>query len=319
MANPVQQLQFGRAIKLIVAGKNGAGLDLSLFRIKFSVKKSGVMTPNVADIRVYNLDPQTAASIQAEFTQVVLQAGYLSNLGVIFQGNIKQCIIGRESATDTFIDIIAGDGDQAYCFAIINKSIAAGSDASQHIAAAFDALASQGVSQGYNGISNVIGLPKLPRGKVMYGNARDHIRQISNSNNYVASIQDEQTVFVKQTTYVPGVAVVLTTKTGMVGTPEQSVEGIKIKCLLNPKIKVHSRIKVDNRSVAQYKLDQFNPGSPANTPVPLQNDGLYYVLVCEHQGDTRGQEWYTNLVTLVINPSANALNGGDITVGAGSS
>ena len=80
--------QYLRTCKLIVYGSDLDGLDLSELRIKFSVKRSDTMTPNVADIRVYNLEEKTALRIRKEFTKVVLQAGYEGNYGVIFQGNI---------------------------------------------------------------------------------------------------------------------------------------------------------------------------------------------------------------------------------------
>lgn len=305
MAEFNKAYQFGRVCTLVVSSKTQGALDLSKLRIRFAVKRSGVMTPNVADIRVYNLDLKTAAIIKKEFTQVVLQAGYEGNYGVIFQGNIKQCILGRENATDTFIDIIAGDGDQAYNYAIINTTLAAGSSQSDHLSAAVGSMNKQGVSPGYTG---ELPQTKLPRGKVMYGTARDYIRGIAESAGFVSSIQDEKLVFLKQSTYLPGTATVINSKTGMIGTPQQTIEGITCKCLLNPKLKIHGRVQINNATVEQFKLNQFEPGSPANTPVPLTNDGVYYILVAEHSGDTRGTEWYSNLVLLNIDPSSNPLN-----------
>ena len=96
-----------------MSNKAGQALDLSALRIKFQVKMTGTATPNTADIRVYNISQDTAFQIQKEFTKVVLQGGYQANFGVVFEGSIKQVLIGRESATDNFIDIIAGDGDIA--------------------------------------------------------------------------------------------------------------------------------------------------------------------------------------------------------------
>jgi hypothetical protein len=298
--------QFLRECKLLVANNAGQALDLSQLHIKFSVKRSGVMTPNVADIRVYNVSAQTAALIQNEFSTVILQAGYQSNYGVIFEGNIKQFIgNGRESATDTFIDIIAGDGDQAYNFAIVNTTLKAGSSQNDHLSAALGAMASQGVGQAYVGA-----LPQnqLPRGKTMYGSARQHIKRIADTAGFVWSIQDQKIVFLKQSTYLPGTAVVLSSKTGMIGTPQQTVVGVDCKCLLNPQIKIHGRVQIDNANIAQFKLDQFNPGSAANTPVPLNADGFYYVNLANHLGDNRGDLWDTNLSLLSIDVAVNTLD-----------
>lgn len=300
-----QVQQFGRKATLLVSNTAGQALDLSQLRIKFNVKRSGVMTPNVGDFRVYNLALETAELIKKEFTKVIFQAGYVSNYGGVFKGNIKQVLTGRESATDTFVDIVAGDGDEAYNFSIINTTLAAGSTQASQLNAAIGAMSQKGVTAGYVG---ALPANQLPRGKVLYGSAKAHIKSLADSAGFSWSIQDEKIVFLKQSTYLPGNAIVLNSKTGMIGTPQQTVEGIICKCLINPQLKIHGRVQIDNATVEEYKLNQLVPGSAANTPVPLTHDGVYYILVAEHTGDTRGIEWYTNLVLLNIDPSSNPLN-----------
>ena len=112
----IDQQQYIRNASLIVADAQGNGLDLASLRIVFKVKKSSAQTPNSAIIRVYNLSDNTAKQIREEFQSVTLQAGYQSNFGLIFKGNIKQVRFGRENSTDTYVDIAAGDGDQSYNF-----------------------------------------------------------------------------------------------------------------------------------------------------------------------------------------------------------
>ncbi len=297
--------QYLRTCKLIVFGKDQNGLDLSELRIKFSVKRSDTMTPNVADIRVYNLEEQTALRVRKEFTRVILQAGYEDNFGVIFQGNIKQVIIGRESATDTFIDIVAGDGDRAYNFAVVNATIAKGSTQADQVTAAINSMAPKGVTAGQLG-----DLPanQLPRGKAMYGNARTYLRDAAQTTQHSWSIQDEKVTFVAKKAYLPGERVVLTSKTGMIGTPQQTNEGVNVKCLLNPNIKIATRVQIDNASIQRFKINLSVPNSAANIPAPLTADGVYYVLVVEHTGDTRGIEWYSNLICLNIDVTTNPIN-----------
>lgn len=297
--------QFLRTCSLVVFGRDGDGLDLSELRIKFSVKRSDTMTPNVADIRVYNLDEQTALRIRKEFTRVILQAGYEGNFGVIFQGNIKQVILGRESATDTFIDIVAGDGDRAYNFAIVNATLAKGATQADQVKAAVTAMSPKGVTAGHLG---EMPTNQLPRGKAMYGNARNYLRETAQTTQSSWSIQDEKVTFVKKKAYLPGERVVLTSKTGMIGTPQQTNEGVNVKCLLNPNIKIATRIQIDNSSIQRFKINLSVPNSAANIPAPLTADGVYYVLVVEHSGDTRGVEWYSSLICLNIDVTTNPIN-----------
>lgn len=304
MDNDESQL-YGRVCQLLVSNRKLAGLDLSEFRIKFSVKRSDTMTPNVADIRIYNLSDETVLQIKKEFTTVTLQAGYESNFGVIFVGNIKQVIAGRESATDTFVDIVAGDGDRAYNFAVVNATIAAGATQKDQVNAAVNAMTPKGVTAGHLG---EMPTTQLPRGKVMYGNARAYLRDAAQTAGSSWSIQDEKVTFVAKKSYLPGERVVLTSKTGMIGTPQQTNEGVNVKCLLNPNIKIASRVQIDNKSIERLKINLSVPNSPANIPAPLTADGTYYVLVVEHSGDNRGVTWYSSLICLNIDVTTNPLN-----------
>ncbi len=297
--------QYLRVCTLILSNLKGDSLDLSQLHIKFSIKRSDTQTPNMAEIRVFNLEEQTALRIQKEFSKVILQGGYQDNFGVIFQGNVKQIILGRENSTDTFIDIVAGDGDLAYNFAIVNTTIAAGAGQAEQINAAVQSMNGDGTSLGHVG-----DLPptKLPRGKVMYGMARDYLKNSADTSKQTWSIQDGKVQFVPLSSYLPGTAIQLTSKTGLIGTPQQTTFGVNMKCLLNPKIKVGGRVQIDNKIVARLKINLAVPLSPENIPAPVTADGVYYVLVIEHEGDNRGQEWYTSLTCLNINTTTNPIN-----------
>lgn len=297
--------QYLRSCTLIVSNAQRGGLDLSKMHIKFQIKRSNTQTPNTADILVYNLSEETATQIKKEFTKVVLQAGYENNAGVIFQGNIKQVIVGRESATDTFINIIAGDGDLAYNFSIVNTTLAPGATLNDQANAAATSMSKMGTNAGFQGE-----MPpgRLPRGKVMFGNAREYMRDIAQTSNQDWSIQDGEVQFLPLRAYAKGTAIEITSKTGMIGTPQQTNEGLNVKCLINPLIKVGGRIKIDNAAVAAYKINLAQPNSPANIAPPLTADGVYFVYVIEYTGDTRGIDWYSNLVCLTIDSTTNPIN-----------
>lgn len=322
--------QYLRHITLVVYGtdlsENGQnGIDLSNLRIKASIKKSDTMTPNVADIRVYNVSQETALSmllnlspvqngvLQKDAGKVILQGGYDNNFGVIFKGNIKQIILGRESATDTFVDIVAGDGERAYNYAVVNATIAAGATQDDQLKAVTTSTTPQGVTLGY--VGNKGTSAKLPRGKVMFGNAKNYLRDIAKNTDQTWSIQDEQLDLVPVGGYVKGTQVILTSKTGLVGTPQQTTQGVNIKCLLNPFIKVNGLVNIDEASVADYKINLGTPNSPANIPPPLTQDGSYFVMIIEYQLDTRGVEWYCNLTCIAQDITTNPINSVETTYG----
>lgn len=297
--------QYLRTCSLLVVNKGGTGLDLSQLRFKFSVKHSESMTPNTADIRVYNIDPNTVAQIRSEFKRVILQGGYPGNTGVVFQGNIKQVIEGRESATDTFVDFNCGDGDLAYNFAVVNTSLKAGSTSTDQLNAVASSMSSKGVGLATPGTQPPT---QLPRGKVMFGNARDYARGIAQTTGQSFSIQNEKMQFIPVKSYLKGTAVVLTSDTGMIGTPQQTNEGVNVKCLMNPLIRPGGRIQINNKSVQRVKINLANPNDPANVAPPLSADGTYYVLIVEHSGDTRGIEWYTSITGILLDITTNPIN-----------
>ena len=237
-----------------------------------------------------------------------MQGGYESNFGVIFQGNIKQVLVGRESATDTFIDIVAGDGDLSYNFAIVNQTLAGGSKQLDQIAAAAGAMKNKGGET----LAPVTNLPtqQLPRGKVMYGSAKNYLRNVGKNVNQSWSIQNGQVVVLPVKGYLPGEAVELTSKNRYDwNTPQQTNVGVNIKCLMNPRLKVGGRVHINNKSIAGFKINLEQPGSPANLAPPLAADGYYYIWTIGHEGDTRANDpWFTNLICITTSVSANPLN-----------
>jgi len=324
-------LQYIRNFKLIVSSLNGTAVDLSPLHCKFSIKRSSGQTPNSAEVRVYNLSNETENSLKSMLApiaqndgiltatrgNVTIQGGYDANFGVVFQGNIKQIILGRESATDTFMDLICGDGDFAYNYAVVKGSIGGNGityTQEQILGQITGPMQPLGVTT--NHVIPVSKKNPTARGRSYWGNARKHLRTFAQTNGLTWSIQNGEVSFVSQQGYAPGVAVVLTSKTGMIGTPQQTSQGVNVVCLMNPLISPGRAIKIDNKSIAGLKIDLGNPNSPVNVAPPLRADGVYTVLVVETTGDNRGIDWYSKLVCLSINASeANLINSVPVSYG----
>jgi hypothetical protein len=299
--------QYLRKASLLIGGEDGKALDLSELRLRFSIRRGDLQTPNTADIRVYNVSDQTADRIRQllpspEFTRVLVQGGYEGNFGVLFDGEIKQVCRGRESSTDTYIDITAADGDSAYNFAISAVSLAAGSTPKDQVSAILKDMATHGVTQGYT--PDLPGNP-LPRGKVIYGMSRDEMRKVAENTRTAWSIQNGKLTMIPESAYIEGDIPVITSATGMIGLPEQTQNGINVRVLLNPNIKIGQAIKLDNKSVQGYRFglgagEQQLHNDNAEKQAKLNADGLYYVMIADHQGDTRGQAWYSDLLCLAI-------------------
>ncbi|MCW3641770.1 hypothetical protein K6Y74_00865 [Burkholderia cenocepacia] len=302
--------QFGRKVSLIIGPDAGDALDLSGLRIVFRVQRGDTQTPNSLRARVYNVSDNTAQRAESkEFTRIVLQAGYEGNYGIIFDGSIIQVRRGRESPTDTFMDITAADGDMAYNFAVVNTTLAAGATQADVVDACLKAMGTFGVTAGY-----IVDLPAnpLPRGKVLFGMARDHLETVARSTQTLWSIQDGQLQIVPETSYAPGEIPVINAKSGMVGMPEQTANGITVRMLLNPGVKIGRLIQLDNSSIQRYEFSLSSADAVANRNTSLQNkingDGFYYVMSNEFWGDTRGNDWYNEVICLAVDATAQDLN-----------
>lgn len=305
--------QWIRKVGLILF-KGEKGLDLSEFRIRFEVTAADVETPNNAAIRVYNLSQETVQKIQGEFSEVVLNAGYQNgNYGVIFKGTIKQFKIGRENAIDSYLDILAADGDIEYNQAFIELSLKSNTTPAQQIEAIGKSTGTSVDTQ-----SLIIDKQHVPsiRGSVLFGLARSSLRNIATSLDASWSIQNGTVVLIDNTGYRDGTAVEINVGTGLIGVPEQTGGGIRLKCLINSRIQIGCLVKLNNAEIVQ--LLQQNPDA---APIPYnqrtgiqpnaalsQKDSTYRVYAIDHSGDTRGQAWYSNLVCLAVDLSASRIN-----------
>jgi len=292
--------QYGRKVSLLV-GNDQEALDLSDFRFRFHVCRGDYQTPNSLDCRIYNLAPATVAKIENEFSRVILQGGFEGNFGGLFDGTIKQPRKGRSSQTDTYIDITAADGDHAYNYSTLALSLAAGSTPTDSVQAMIQAMASSGISEGY--------LPELPgsgrvRGRVFYGMARDEMREFAQNCGCSWSIQNGKLTMIPLTAYIPGEVPIISNDTGLIGTPEQTHNGINFRVLLNPSIKIGQKIKLDNATINKLRYGLDVQSQARNEflaqQIKTNDDGEYYVMVSDHYGDTHSNDFFTDAICLAV-------------------
>lgn len=79
----------------------------------------------------------------------------------------------------------------------------------------------------------------------------------------------------------------LSPESGLIRTPEQTDNGVKAKCLLNPLLNLNKMVYIDNALVKEqvHSVGQYYPR--------LRGNGVYRILTLTHTGDTRGNDWYT--------------------------
>lgn len=290
--------QYLRKWRLAVSDDAGNAYDLSELKIQFTVESAVVERPNTLAARVFNVADKTALRIAdaKQSVRAILQAGYEGSFGTIFSGNIVQVRSGKIDATDTYVDIFAADGDRATNWGVTNMTLAAGYTQADITKAVGQAFQTYGVTvdpRSYGYIPS-----RAPRGRVLYGLAREQARIVAQTSNLDWSIQQGQVLFLPQTAVLPGDAVVLTSATGLIGRAQQTQDGITARCLLNPSLGSGVRVHIDNASIekARYNLSEL----AINNFPSIARDGFYKILWVDHVGDNYGTPWYTDFTCVAL-------------------
>lgn len=289
--------QYLRVCKVTFEG-GGKELDVSQMRVRFDTHQKDLSTPHYVNIYISNLSKDTVKPLLSkEYKEVTLAAGYEASAGVIFKGEILQVRVFRESVTDIVTHVLATSAQRARNFAIVNKSLAAGHTFRDRVDVAVEALKQYGVQVGH---IDDLGSKKFPRGFACFGMAKDLLREVCFATNSSWHINNGTFNLVKNDGTLPGDVTVINAGTGMVWLPEQTINGIVVRCLLNYKLRPAQKIKLDNSTILQAAYDPGYLGAPGNDlfssgGLSLSADGIYKVLLVEHNGDTRGPNWYTEL------------------------
>jgi hypothetical protein len=324
--------QWLRKISLIATDIEQGSIDLSNLRIRFTITHMTNQMPATLMARIFNLSRDTALKMinmktvpsgqpvarsgggDASAAKITLQAGYEGNFGIIFKGDLIQSKAGRESPTDTFVDLFCGDGDWAHVWGKINRTLAAGYTPHDVNGVFQDALTQYG--QTVQDLPSDVPSQAGPRGKVMYGMARDYQRDLAQTYQLTAFPRYGNLEWLPQSSARPGDVVVVNSNTGMIGTPQQTQFGVSVQMLLNPSVGAGSLLRIANRDIARAQavatiskegtFGNQQLTKSLNTPEE-DADGSYKVLGVDHEGDTRGNEWYTRAECVSTNYSAKGV------------
>jgi hypothetical protein len=309
---------LGNAIvPLLATTTSGIDISASDFHFTFELSTSDQETPNNMVCRIYNMDPGTIQTVVQEYDQVSLSAGYEGgNYGIIFTGTIRWFKYGKEEMTDNFLEITAGDND-GYNFGFINTTLRSDArmvtwiDVYNQCVKAFRAqrdddtlalLAESGIA--------------MPRGRVLWGPARVVMHDLAESLRARWSIINGKLVVLQDKSVRKNAITILGPQSGLIGAPTVTDQGIEVRCLLNPTLAIGSKIEIRRELIVETAL----VGSPLpnagflgyNKPVfaaKVSNSDLYRILLIDYTGDTRGNDWYCDMVCVAMDPVTNTVVG----------
>ena len=119
---------------------------------------------------------------------------------------------------------------------------------------------------------------KLPRGRVLCGDSREILNRVARNNQADWSIQDGNLIFLPKDKVLNAEAVLLSQETGMIGSPEQTDDGLELSCLLNPALQIGGLVEV------QSIIEHFN--------------GEYKIIKLAHSGDGLGGDWLSKMTVV---------------------
>lgn len=306
-------LQWGRVCELVV-GAAGSGLLVRTnagepgLRITFEITKTLRSKLNTAEIRVYNLNRDDEAKIKGEFDDVLLNVGYQGQALLAFRGQIR-AVATPSDGTDRITTINAADGDHDARKAIVNTTLVAGTTNSQLLDHVVGQLAS--TKKGHVVIKDKARL----RGKVLCGRATDILDDLARDSDAHWSFQDGHLDIVAVDSTLPTEAIVVSYQTGLLDAPEVDDKGVKVRCLLDPRIRCNGKIKLDNNAfkLKVAKERESKPGAKKPKKAPkrkdlarLDPDGIYKVYKIVLKGDTHGNDWFSTVYAVALEKSIPA-------------
>ena len=281
---------YGRKYRVLITNNGGKALDVSQLRCSFSVSKTILMQPNYSEVILYNLNAETENTIIKEGMRIVIEAGYIGEqYGRIFDGDILQPIRDKEDGVTYKLTLTSLDGDKFLNFGFANFSILRG----QSLRGVADQVISKAKNPSQLGdISQGLSNSKLTRGKVVFGLAKNVLRQIAQTESATFYVDNNKVNIIKASDVPKGQVISLSPASGLIGVPSQNEYGVVAKSLLNPRITLNSLVHIDN-SLIRARKAQVGEVIRA-----LDTDGLYRVIKLTYKGDTRGDDWYTEIETV---------------------
>lgn len=284
-------VQYKRSYSLII-NDNEKIRTLTELKIEFEVTKSLRGFPNQAKIKIYNPSPDTESTLRNNDVLLTLNAGYENAVDLLFTGQLRNVTQERQGV-DRIITVFAADGRKDWETSFYNKTLSDKITIKQTI----EELAATFVSTATGVLLGLEAKADKLRGQTLSGKTSDLLDQLAEDYDFEWSIQDGSFVTVPITEAIDkNDIIVLTSNTGMIGTPTITREGVTVKALLNPRITPNRLIQIKSEGTIVSLGNLFFENVRSTTA-----DGIYKVYELIHKGDSRGTDWFTEAKGIVFN------------------
>lgn len=247
-----------RSYKLSIEKENGEILEVTNpFTLEFEILRNTLSSVNTATIKVYNLSKQSRNHIRRDqfdfgvVKKVKLEAGYGSELSVIYQGTIYRAQSVRQGVN--FITTIESqDGGWAAVNSKYSQQFPAGTSNADIVNSVVEQLKKDGISTG--AISPLAG--EIPRGNSYSGSTLEVLSQVTGDGFF---IDNEAVNVLGDKECIEGNVLVISSASGLLGTPTKENLFVSFDILLESRLKIGQRIKLESVTVdddinTEYKV-----------------------------------------------------------------
>lgn len=264
-------LAFERVIKVTLGDK-----DIENLRVDFNIQKSLKKEPNTGSITIYNLSPETRSHFQELAPKNDKQPGIplrilvgykdqKDSLDQIFLGDLRT-VISKLEPPDWITVMTGGDGEKALQTAKLNTAMSKNTPLQTVIN-----LIAKSFNVGLNAaqIDSIARTAKFTAGGKAFANgfvangpAVYALGSICKSCNLEFSMQDNSLQLLNKGKPLPGIALPVSSQTGMIGYPEVDNKGvIKFQHIIKPGFRCGGAVQVTslNANVSGfYRITKLN-------------------------------------------------------------
>lgn len=282
---------FDRVVRAVISiGGVTEGVEINALRMSFTITKDDLPYPSwpTASLRIWGLATSTQELTRQRNALVQIYAGYAGNVGLIFVGAITHSVTERDG-----VEVITTIESARPVPLVRNISRTLDAQAALGLHDALRAASSgfgEGIAVDLSAVEDTPLSNLYPRGVVLDGEPGPVLNRLTRANRLDWTIEDGVVRVLKRGESTREPAVVLSPRTGLVGSPAPMQYGsgslvraaTEMTCLLNPEIRIRRIIALTGT-------------------VDLQ--GWYLVRKLTHTGDSGwSNEFYTRVEATPIRP-----------------
>ena len=259
--------QFGRTLTATIGQLGDSrGVKIQNLKMNFTGTKTNDRDQNTGTLRIFNLSQRDIASIvsQGKNMGVNIEAGLGNNVDYVFIGNVLHAH-GEKQQTNNILTLEIIDGLVSTSQVWFAKSYAGVVDPFTILA---DIVAEMRLFTDLQ-IGEITGekVPFYQNGFVWNGTANSALNRICTDKKLQWFIADNMINILEYETPLTNPLVpLLTADTGLIGSPQffeddagdnpekWTERGVSFSCLLNPKIKIGSEVKIESNNYNDHYL-----------------------------------------------------------------